>query len=88
MKAMESWHSGCAGFDILHTDVVEVKEERRAYTVNTWEGPVKYPGNRVYLCRCCGKKWVESITSPLTFSDELDLHDYYDEWTECKPKNQ
>jgi len=48
MKAMESWHSGCVGFDILHTDVVEVPEERRAFTVDTFKGPVKYPGNKVY----------------------------------------
>ena len=31
MKAMESYHSGTVGFDILHTDVVEV--ERRTITI-------------------------------------------------------
>ena len=88
MKAMESWHSGCVGFDILHTDVVEVVEERRSFTIETNNGPVKYPGNKVYQCRHCGEKWVENINGPQILSEEVEnnLRDYYPDYTECEQK--
>lgn len=88
MKAMESWHSGCVGFDILHTDVVEVPEERRAFTVDTFKGPVTYPGSKVYRCRHCGMKWVENINGPQILSEDVEknLHDYFPDFTECKSK--
>jgi transposase-like protein len=86
MKAMESWHSGCVGFDILHTDVVEVTEERRTYTIKTYNGYETRQGSSVYQCRHCGKKWVENINGPLILSEEVEkhIHDYYYEYTECK----
>lgn len=86
MKAMESWHSGCAGFNILHTDVVEVRQ--RFYTVKTFNGSVKYPGNSVYQCRHCGYEWVGNINGPQILSEEVEkrIHDYYNEYTECKAK--
>ncbi len=86
MKAMESYHSGTVGFDILHTDVVEV--ERRTITIKTYNGYTTIPGNRVMRCRHCGKEWVESITSPQELSQDVlnELHEYFDDYTECKQK--
>ena len=86
MKAMESYHSGTVGFDILHTDVVEV--ERRTITIKTYNGNITRPGNRVMRCRHCGKEWVESITSPQELSQDVlnELHEYFNDYTECKQK--
>ena len=59
MKAMESYHSGTVGFDILHTDVVEV--ERRTITIKTYNGYITRPGNRVMRCRHCISAIIQNV---------------------------
>lgn len=74
MKAMESYHSGTVGFDILHTDVVETSIDHHL------------GHNKVFKCRHCGSEWVQSINSPQILSEDVEkeIREYYPKFTECK----
>ena len=73
MKALHSYRSGTKGFDILHTDVVEIP--RRT-------------ANREFMCRHCGLTWTENINSPQILSEKVEnnLSNYYQNYTECESK--
>ena len=73
MKAILSYRSGTPGFDIVHTDVVELPKQH---------------ANRVFLCRHCGATWIENINSPQILSEKVEnnLRDYYPNYTECESK--
>ena len=66
-------HTDCS-FRIIHKNVVEDKEHSRTYQrvvgheiKNGRLIPVTEPTTRkAYKCKCCGKLWLESITSPVT----------------------
>lgn len=43
-------------------------------------------GDNEYLCKCCGCRWIGSITSPVLVDNEIKVLEYYnkEEITNCK----
>lgn len=43
-------------------------------------------GDNEYLCKCCGCRWIGSITSPVLVDNEIKVLEYYnkEQITNCK----
>lgn len=75
MKAIQIYYQCKGRPTIVHTDVEEIPCEERAHFAH-----------REFRCRHCGERWVESLTSPIILTQDVEsrLEEYYKNINYCQ----